>query len=165
MWMWFRQDPLATGPATPSPDTAMANCMAAASAICKLFSSHGGGHPGVFKEISAPHWALPLRRTSDGSKARHSTALSEFASCFKPEIKPLIFVLWVTDFREQQRRDDENGRRGSLSGKLKVKGIQGHIAYPQLADNPVQSRPLPLPNWPAPCGTRAMISFRLQHGK
>ncbi len=31
----------------------------------------------------------------------------------------------------------KNGRRGSLSGKLVVKGIQGHIAYPQLADNPV----------------------------
>ena len=31
----------------------------------------------------------------------------------------------------------KNGRRGSLSGKLKVQGIQGHIAYPQLADNPV----------------------------
>ena len=31
----------------------------------------------------------------------------------------------------------KNGRCGSLSGKLKVKGIQGHIAYPQLADNPV----------------------------
>jgi succinyl-diaminopimelate desuccinylase len=31
----------------------------------------------------------------------------------------------------------KNGRRGSLSGKLRVKGIQGHIAYPQLADNPV----------------------------
>jgi len=31
----------------------------------------------------------------------------------------------------------KNGRRGSLSGKLKVMGVQGHIAYPQLADNPV----------------------------
>ena len=31
----------------------------------------------------------------------------------------------------------KNGRRGSLSGKLVVKGVQGHIAYPQLADNPV----------------------------
>ena len=31
----------------------------------------------------------------------------------------------------------KNGRRGSLSGKLRVKGIQGHIAYPQLAKNPV----------------------------
>ncbi len=31
----------------------------------------------------------------------------------------------------------KNGRRGSLSGKLVVKGIQGHVAYPQLARNPV----------------------------
>lgn len=31
----------------------------------------------------------------------------------------------------------KNGRRGSMSGKLIVKGIQGHIAYPQLARNPI----------------------------
>jgi succinyl-diaminopimelate desuccinylase len=31
----------------------------------------------------------------------------------------------------------KNGRRGSLSGKLRVKGVQGHIAYPHLAKNPV----------------------------
>jgi succinyl-diaminopimelate desuccinylase len=31
----------------------------------------------------------------------------------------------------------KNGRRGSLSGILKVLGTQGHIAYPQLADNPI----------------------------
>ena len=31
----------------------------------------------------------------------------------------------------------KNGRRGSMSGKLTVKGIQGHIAYPHLARNPV----------------------------
>jgi succinyl-diaminopimelate desuccinylase len=31
------------------------------------------------------------------------------------------------------------GRRGSLSGRLTVHGIQGHIAYPQSADNPVHS--------------------------
>lgn len=30
------------------------------------------------------------------------------------------------------------GRRGSLSGMLNVKGIQGHVAYPQLADNPIR---------------------------
>jgi len=29
------------------------------------------------------------------------------------------------------------GRRGSLSGKLTVHGVQGHVAYPHLADNPV----------------------------
>ncbi len=31
----------------------------------------------------------------------------------------------------------KNGRRGTLSGKLNVRGIQGHIAYPQLARNPI----------------------------
>jgi succinyl-diaminopimelate desuccinylase len=31
----------------------------------------------------------------------------------------------------------KNGRRGSLSGELIVKGIQGHVAYPHLARNPV----------------------------
>ena len=31
----------------------------------------------------------------------------------------------------------KNGRRGSLTGFLKVKGIQGHVAYPHLAQNPI----------------------------
>jgi len=31
----------------------------------------------------------------------------------------------------------KNGRRGTMSGKLTVRGIQGHIAYPQLARNPI----------------------------
>ena len=31
----------------------------------------------------------------------------------------------------------KNGRRGTLSGKLVVRGVQGHIAYPQLAQNPI----------------------------
>lgn len=30
------------------------------------------------------------------------------------------------------------GRRGSLSGMLTINGQQGHVAYPQLADNPIQ---------------------------
>ncbi|MFO7593654.1 MAG: succinyl-diaminopimelate desuccinylase, partial [Pseudomonadota bacterium] len=31
----------------------------------------------------------------------------------------------------------KNGRRGSLNGRLVIKGVQGHVAYPHLADNPV----------------------------
>lgn len=31
----------------------------------------------------------------------------------------------------------KNGRRGSLGGRLVVNGVQGHIAYPHLADNPI----------------------------
>lgn len=31
----------------------------------------------------------------------------------------------------------KNGRRGTLSGRLTIQGVQGHIAYPHLADNPI----------------------------
>ncbi|KEA64731.1 N-succinyl-L,L-diaminopimelate desuccinylase [Marinobacterium lacunae] len=31
----------------------------------------------------------------------------------------------------------KNGRRGSLSGTLKVRGVQGHVAYPHLVRNPI----------------------------
>lgn len=31
----------------------------------------------------------------------------------------------------------KNGRRGSLTGRLTLQGVQGHVAYPQLADNPI----------------------------
>jgi len=31
----------------------------------------------------------------------------------------------------------KNGRRGSLAGELKVYGVQGHVAYPELASNPI----------------------------
>jgi succinyl-diaminopimelate desuccinylase len=33
----------------------------------------------------------------------------------------------------------KNGRRGSLSGKLTVNGVQGHVAYPHLAKNPIHA--------------------------
>ena len=33
----------------------------------------------------------------------------------------------------------KNGRRGSISGLLKLYGIQGHIAYPELAKNPIHN--------------------------
>ncbi|KUJ72111.1 succinyl-diaminopimelate desuccinylase [Thiomicrospira sp. WB1] len=33
----------------------------------------------------------------------------------------------------------KNGRRGSMTGELRVNGIQGHIAYPHLAQNPVHT--------------------------
>ncbi len=38
----------------------------------------------------------------------------------------------------------KNGRRGSLSGQLTVHGVQGHVAYPDLAENPVHRLAPPL---------------------
>lgn len=33
----------------------------------------------------------------------------------------------------------KNGRRGSLTGRLRVQGVQGHVAYPHLANNPIHA--------------------------
>ena len=33
----------------------------------------------------------------------------------------------------------KNGRRGSLTGRLTLRGRQGHVAYPQIADNPLRA--------------------------
>lgn len=57
------------------------------------------------------------------------------------------------------------GRRGSLSAKLRVKGVQGHVAYPQLAVNPIhQAMPalaqLSAENWDA--GNEAFPPTTLQ---
>ena len=43
----------------------------------------------------------------------------------------------------------KNGRRGTLSGKLRVKGVQGHIAYPHLAKNPIHLAAPALAEWVA----------------
>ncbi|MCO7188446.1 MULTISPECIES: succinyl-diaminopimelate desuccinylase [unclassified Pseudoalteromonas] len=39
--------------------------------------------------------------------------------------------------REQLGDVVKNGRRGSLTGHLTIKGVQGHVAYPHLAKNPI----------------------------
>ena len=31
------------------------------------------------------------------------------------------------------------GRRGSLSGKIEISGVQGHVAYPHLSNNPINT--------------------------
>jgi succinyl-diaminopimelate desuccinylase len=62
----------------------------------------------------------------------------------------------------------KNGRRGSLNGQLTVRGIQGHIAYPQLADNPIH-RALPAlaelaaEHWDAGNGFFPPTSFQISN--
>jgi succinyl-diaminopimelate desuccinylase len=46
-------------------------------------------------------------------------------------------VLGEPSSREQVADEIKVGRRGSLNGVLTVAGVQGHVAYPQLADNPI----------------------------
>ena len=52
------------------------------------------------------------------------------------------------------------GRRGSLNGTLVVTGTQGHVAYPELADNPVRGIVALMrgARWPSRSTTAARIS-------
>ncbi|MCL1886663.1 MAG: succinyl-diaminopimelate desuccinylase [Betaproteobacteria bacterium] len=51
--------------------------------------------------------------------------------------KPDYCIVGEPSSMQKQGDIIKNGRRGSMSGKLIVKGIQGHIAYPNIAKNPI----------------------------
>jgi succinyl-diaminopimelate desuccinylase len=54
--------------------------------------------------------------------------------------EPIDWCLVGEPSSEQQLGDTiKIGRRGSLSGRLTVHGVQGHIAYPHLANNPIHA--------------------------
>jgi succinyl-diaminopimelate desuccinylase len=65
-------------------------------------------------------------------------------------IKPQYCVVGEPTAVEQTGDMIKNGRRGSLSGRLTVHGKQGHVAYPQLARNPIH---LAAPALAALCAT------------
>jgi succinyl-diaminopimelate desuccinylase len=52
--------------------------------------------------------------------------------------QPLDYCL-IGEPSSQQRLGDllRNGRRGSLNGRLTIEGVQGHVAYPDRARNPI----------------------------
>src|SRR5207244_10550040 len=53
----------------------------------------------------------------------------------------------------------KTGRRGSLSGKLTVKGIQGHVAYPHLVRNPIHQLAPALAELAKPQGDKGNEAF------
>ena len=54
----------------------------------------------------------------------------------------------------------KNGRRGSLTGRLRLIGRQGHVAYPHLADNPVRALPRALDALLAPALDAGTADFQ-----
>ncbi len=60
---------------------------------------------------------------------------------------PTWCVVGEPSCHEQLGDTIKNGRRGSLSGRLTVSGIQGHIAYPDLCDNPIHRFSPVLQQW------------------
>ena len=52
-----------------------------------------------------------------------------------------------------------NGRRGSLSANITIKGVQGHVAYPHLAHNPIHAAAPALAALAATCWDKGNASF------
>jgi succinyl-diaminopimelate desuccinylase len=83
------------------------------------------------------HGTIALLLTSDeeGDAVHGVRAVAE---CFRATGQPLDWCV-VGEPSSRARLGDSVriGRRGSLSGRLIVNGVQGHVAYPERADNPI----------------------------
>jgi succinyl-diaminopimelate desuccinylase len=81
------------------------------------------------------HIALLLTSDEEGRAQDGTVAVCEM---LKARGQQLDYCLVGEPTALRQTGDTlKNGRRGSLSGSLTVRGIQGHIAYPQLLKNPI----------------------------
>ena len=79
--------------------------------------------------------ALLLTSDEEGPAVNGTCKVVEYLAAQGVSIKWCV----VGEPTSAQRLGDtiKNGRRGSLTGRLTVHGVQGHVAYPDQADNPV----------------------------
>ena len=79
--------------------------------------------------------ALMLTSDEEGDATDGTQKIVEY--CQAQHIKPDWCLIGEASSNEVLGDSIKVGRRGSLHGELQVIGKQGHIAYPQLADNPI----------------------------
>ena len=105
----------------------MKGSLAAMVTACQQFVVNHPNHRG----------SIALLITSDEEgPANNGTVKVVEMLCDREEIIDWCVVGEPTS-REQTGDVIKNGRRGSLGGKLTIHGVQGHVAYPHLADNPI----------------------------
>ena len=105
----------------------MNGSLAAMVTACQQFVVNHPNHRG----------SIALLITSDEEgPANNGTVKVVEMLCDREEIIDWCVVGEPTS-REQTGDVIKNGRRGSLGGKLTIQGVQGHVAYPHLADNPI----------------------------
>ena len=105
----------------------MKGSLAAMVTACQQFVVNHPNHQG----------SIALLITSDEEgPANNGTVKVVEMLCDREEIIDWCVVGEPTS-REQTGDVIKNGRRGSLGGKLTIQGVQGHVAYPHLADNPI----------------------------
>jgi succinyl-diaminopimelate desuccinylase len=107
----------------------MKGSLAAMLVACEAFLSEHPDHPGRIGFLITSDEEGPAR---DGT--------IKVVEYLEQQGKHIDWCL-VGEPSSSQRLGDviKNGRRGSLGARLTVRGVQGHIAYPQLADNPIHS--------------------------
>ena len=105
----------------------MKGSLAAMATACRLFVRNHSNHRG----------SIALLLTSD----EEGPALDGTVRVIETLMERGVKIDWCL-VGEPTSKDTvgdviKNGRRGSLGGTLTVTGIQGHVAYPHLADNPI----------------------------
>jgi succinyl-diaminopimelate desuccinylase len=105
----------------------MKSSVAAFVVAVERFAKDHPAHPGTI--------ALLLTSDEEGPATDGTVAVIE---AFQARAQRVDFGLVGEPTSTQHLGDTiKNGRRGSLSGRLLVRGIQGHVAYPHLARNPL----------------------------
>ena len=112
----------------------MKSSLAAMVIACENFIKQFPDHPGSIAFLITSDEEGPAingtRKVIEHMQARH---------------EKLNWCIVGEPSSEQQLGDTlKIGRRGSLNGRLKIYGKQGHIAYPHLADNPIHRSLAPL---------------------
>jgi len=105
----------------------MKGSLAAMVTACQRFVHTHPDHPGSI--------ALLLTSDEEGPAIDGTVRVIETLNAQQETINWCL----VGEPTSSERLGDtvKNGRRGSLGGTLSVKGTQGHVAYPHLADNPI----------------------------
>lgn len=107
----------------------MKGSVAAFVAAAERFLATRPDHPGT----------LALLLTSD-EEGRATDGTIRVVEALRARGQTIDYCIVGEPTSEQRLADTiKNGRRGSLSGHLVVKGVQGHIAYPHLVKNPVHA--------------------------
>ncbi|HIF79248.1 MAG TPA: succinyl-diaminopimelate desuccinylase [Gammaproteobacteria bacterium] len=105
----------------------MKGSLAAMVTACQQFVVNHPNHRGSI--------ALLITSDEEGPATNGTVKVVEML-CDREEIIDWCVVGEPTS-RDQTGDVIKNGRRGSLGGKLTIQGVQGHVAYPHLADNPI----------------------------
>lgn len=94
---------------------------------------------GFVAEHADHHGTIALLLTSD-EEGIGKDGVRRVAQAFRERGQHIDWCVVGEPSSRQQLGDlIRVGRRGSLTGRLKVIGVQGHVAYPQLANNPIHA--------------------------